>query len=74
MAARRSRGRVDRRRARRSAALGGSAGEQFAATAGRAFTDALGLGLTAAAAVALVGALLVAVRLPSRAAPVAVPA
>ena len=58
-------GRVDRRRARRSAALGGTAGEQLAATAGRAFTDALGLGLTAAAAVALVGALLVAVRLPS---------
>jgi EmrB/QacA subfamily drug resistance transporter len=57
-----------------AAALGGTAGEQLAATAGRAFTDALGLGLTAAAAVALVGALLVAVRLPSRAEPVAVPA
>ena len=58
-----------------AAALGGAAGQELAATAGRAFTDALGLGLTAAAAVALAGAVLVAVRLPRvSVAPAAVPA
>ena len=51
--------------------LGGTAGAELAASAGRAFTDALGIGLTAAAVVALAGAVLVAVRLPRVAAPVA---
>ncbi len=44
--------------------IGGSAGRELAAVAGRAFTDALGIGLTAAAAVAFAGALLVLRRLP----------
>jgi EmrB/QacA subfamily drug resistance transporter len=47
-----------------AAQLGGTAGQELAATASRAFTDALGIGLTAAAAVALIGALLVMLRLP----------
>jgi EmrB/QacA subfamily drug resistance transporter len=44
--------------------LGGGAGQELAAHAGRAFTDALGIGLTAAAAVAIAGGLLVLLRLP----------
>jgi predicted MFS family arabinose efflux permease len=47
-----------------AAKVGGPAGHELAAGAGRAFTDALGIGLTAAAAVALAGALLVLLRLP----------
>jgi len=44
--------------------LGGSAGQELAAGAGRAFTDALGIGLSAAAVVAFAGGLLVLLRLP----------
>jgi EmrB/QacA subfamily drug resistance transporter len=47
-----------------AAKIGGPAGHELAAGAGRAFTEALGIGLTAAAGVALAGALLVLLRLP----------